>query len=419
MAISTAPNLADLSNSTVSHSTPLPIKQETMLSRYFRDVAPLPVLQPQQEFEMARRVEESEVAVWAELLGCPQLLDALLGLMESRLELPAKELGLLRRRAQSVRARSVVATRRRYEESCQGVAALVRQEDMDRELLDQVIAELRPLARGEVVDQFAGAPVSLRGKAAVKHASRALGLDREARRARQAFIEANLRLVVTIARRFNFGQLPLHDLIQEGNIGLIKAIGRYDYRRGFRFSTYASWWIRHTITRAMADKGGIVRVPVHMQSTFQKVSRTSRELSVKLGRNPTTEEVCRSADIDPERVKKMEAHLPKAVLSLDSKINDDDDDQRRFIELMPEDDEHDAQDTVGDQQVFEHVRQLWHELKPIEADVLSKRFGLKGEREHTLVEIGSSYDLSRERIRQIQEQALTKIRKALVQRKAL
>ena len=418
MALSTAPNFADV-HQMASPSIPLPTKQETMLSRYFRDVAPLPVLQPQQEFEMARQVEDSEVAVWAELLGYPQLLEALLGLLESRLELPAKELGMLRRRAQAVRARSVVATRSHYDESRSEVAKLVRQEDIDRELLDHVIREMRPLARGETSDLFAGAQVNLRGKAIIKHTRSVFSLDRVARKARRAFIEANLRLVVTIARRFNFGQLPLHDLIQEGNIGLIKAIGRYDYRRGFRFSTYASWWIRHTITRAMADKGGIVRVPVHMQSTFQKVSRTSRELSSKLGRQPTTEEVCRSAAIDPERVRKMEAHLPKAVLSLDSKINDDDDDQRRFIELMPEDDDHDAQDTVGNQQVFAQVRQLWSDLKPIEADVLSKRFGLKGEREHTLVEIGSSYDLSRERIRQIQEQALTKIRKALVQRKAL
>jgi RNA polymerase primary sigma factor len=419
MAISTAPQFADFSNHAVSPSTPLPIKQETMLSRYFRDVAPLPVLKPQQEFEMARQVEETERAVWSELLAYPQLVEALLGLLESRLELPAKELGLLRRRAQAVRSRSVVATRSRYEESCKEVAVLVRQEDVDRELLDHVVDELRPLGHGKTGDLFAGAQVNLRGKAVAEHTKSVLALDRAARRARQAFIEANLRLVVTIARRFNFGQLPLHDLIQEGNIGLIKAIGRFDYSRGFRFSTYASWWIRHTITRAMADKGGIVRVPVHMQSTFQKVSRTSRELSSKLGRQPTTEEVCRSAAIDPERVKKMEAHLPKAVLSLDSKINDDDDDQRCFIELMPEDEEHDAQDTVGNQQVFDQVRQLWTDLKPIEADVLSKRFGLKGEREHTLVEIGSNYDLSRERIRQIQEQALTKIRKALVQRKAL
>jgi RNA polymerase primary sigma factor len=280
------------------------------------------------------------------------------------------------------------------------------------------VEELRGLRRGGEHQVYSGLRVDPRGKSFSEYLRRVISLSRSAQRARDAFIEANLRLVVTIARRFNFGQIPFHDLIQEGNIGLIRAVGRFDHRRGFRFSTYASWWIRHAITRAMADKGRLVRVPVHTLSTFQKVARTSRELNTKLGRAPTIEEICSSADLDEGKVKKLQDRVQMQVFSLDSKI-DGEDDPRRFIELMPDNEDRSPSRTVGDQEVFEQVQEIWSELKPIEADVLRRRFGLADGREHTLVEIGQSHNLSRERIRQIQEQALAKIREELQRRKAM
>jgi RNA polymerase primary sigma factor len=236
-------------------------------------------------------------------------------------------------------------------------------------------------------------------------------------RARNRFVQANLRLVVTIARRFNFGHIPFHDLIQEGNIGLIKAVGRFDHRRGFRFSTYASWWIRHAITRAIADKGRLVRVPVHMLSTVQKVARTSRELSTKLGRQPTSEEICTTVSLTSDKVEQIQEHLPTQAFSLDTMVSEDDD--RRFIEMVQDVGSVSPADSIGDQQVYEQVLLILGDLKPIEADVLRKRFGLHDGKEHTLTEIGSTYSLSRERIRQIQEQALGKIRRALRRRNAM
>jgi len=210
--------------------------------------------------------------------------------------------------------------------------------------------------------------------------------------------------------------MPLSDLIQEGNIGLIKAVERFEYSRGFRFSTYASWWIRHAITRAIADKGRLVRVPVHMLSTFQKVARTSRELSAKLGRPPTAEEICFSTALSTEKVAQIQEHLPNQAFSLDSVVSEDDD--RRFIEMVQDEEDSSPADRIGDAQVYDQVELILSDLKPIEADVLRKRFGIDG-KEHTLSEIGSEYALSRERIRQIQEQALGKIRRALMRRNAM
>ena len=145
-------------------------------------------------------------------------------------------------------------------------------------------------------------------------------------------MKANLRLVVSIARRFNHGRLPLADLIQEGNIGLMKAVERYDYRRGFRFSTYASWWIRHAISRALADKGRAVRLPVHMIDAYHRIAKSQRELQSKLERPPTTEEIAAATGIEAEKLEKMRTFLSETPVSLDRPISDED--GRRFIDVL-------------------------------------------------------------------------------------
>jgi RNA polymerase primary sigma factor len=239
-----------------------------------------------------------------------------------------------------------------------------------------------------------------------------------AQHAKNEFVKANLRLVVSIARRFNHGRMPLADLIQEGNIGLIKAVERFDYRRGFRFSTYASWWIRHAISRALADKGRAVRLPVHMIDAYHRVAKSKRELSGKLGRQPTTEEIGEATGIAAAKVEKMRSYLLDQSFSLDRPVSDED--GRRFIDFIqdPSAETSSPVDTLADAAMTTEVRELLSGLKPIEADILRQRFGLDDDKELTLKEIGEKYNLSRERIRQLQEQALQKMRRAL-QRKEL
>jgi RNA polymerase primary sigma factor len=276
-----------------------------------------------------------------------------------------------------------------------------------------VVAEIRAIELG----QHDRPPAGARNKAFAEYARATRVFFARAQRARNEFVKSNLRLVVSIARRFNHGRMPLSDLIQEGNIGLIKAVERYDYRRGYRFSTYASWWIRHSISRALADKGRAVRLPVHMLDAYHKVTRTSRELSSKLGRPPTPEEIGLSTGLPSDKVEKIQSYLLDQSLSLDRSVSDDDD--RRFIELLQDPDGLSPTEKIMEQSVNEQVQEILGDLKPIEADVLRKRFGLAGGREQTLKEIGDSYQLSRERIRQIQEQALAKIRRALQRRNVL
>src|SRR5438045_2596155 len=191
-----------------------------------------------------------------------------------------------------------------------------------------------------------------------------------AKHAKNECVKPNLRLVVSIARRFNHGRLPLADLIQEGNIGLIKAVERYDYRRGYRFSTYASWWIRHAISRALADKGRAVRLPVHMIDAYHRIAKAKRELTAKLGRQPTSEELGAATSIAPVKIEKMRSYLLDQSFSLDRPVSDED--GRRFIDFIqdPNDESASPVDTLADAAMTEEVRHLLQGLKPIEADIL-------------------------------------------------
>lgn len=235
-------------------------------------------------------------------------------------------------------------------------------------------------------------------------------------RARNDFVKANLRLVVSIARRFNYGRMPLGDLIQEGNMGLIKAVERFDYRRGYRFSTYASWWIRHAISRALADKGREVRLPVHMIDAQHRLTKARRMLTGQLGRQPTSEELATATQMPLDKIEKMRSWLLEQSVSIDKPVGDD---EGRVLGEVLEDPDREELSPTQDlewEALTTEVRSMLGELRPIEADILRQRFGLGTEQELTLKEIGDKYNLSRERIRQLQEQALAKMRRALARR---
>ncbi|HZS35434.1 MAG TPA: sigma-70 family RNA polymerase sigma factor [Polyangia bacterium] len=384
----------------------------SFLAMYFRDMARLAVLRPQEEFDSARKIEGLEIALWAHILSFPPMIDHILQVCERTLENSLPEFKTLRklgpRAAQAKLEKAVIKTSER-----------LRALDVDKRILDVVLSELKKIVRGlpgrMVDDKLEFSPKSRVFKNYLRDVARAYN---QAHGAKNEFVKANLRLVVSIARRFNYGRMPLADLIQEGNIGLIKAVERYDYRRGYRFSTYASWWIRHAISRALADKGRAVRLPVHMIDAYHRVAKSKRELSGKLGRQPTSEELGEATGIAAAKIEKMRTFLLDQSFSLDKTISDED--GRKYIDFIqdPNAENHSATDVLVDEAMTSEVRAQLDHLKPIEADILRQRFGLDTDKELTLKEIGEKYNLSRERIRQLQEQALLKMRRAL-QRKDL
>src|SRR5690606_22185975 len=208
------------------------------------------------------------------------------------------------------------------------------------------------------------------------------------------------------------GGLPLTDLIQEGNLGLIKAVTRFDHRRGFRFSTYATWWIRHAIGRALADRGRTVRIPVHVLEANQRSRKATRVLTARLGRNPTDDELAVVAGMEGEQLENTLRRAVGSDVSLDAHLGEAGDRERMEVFQLPADDVTPLDDVMS-RSLNDQVRAILDTLSPIEADVLKRRFGLDGRDEVTLQEIANNYGLSRERIRQIQEKALLKVRKTL------
>lgn len=381
----------------------------TYLSMYFKDMALLDVLRPEEEFTSAREIESLEIMLWEAVLShapaIGRILDAVAEVPDFEMPVEAKT---LRRIAEGRDAKAFARASAR-------AARKLRAADSDHLFIEAALGTIDRMTLG--IGIRGGEVATLGTRAKVNEWLRKVRQsNRAAADARNDFVKANLRLVVSIARRFNHGRMALADLIQEGNLGLIKAVERYDYKRGFRFSTYASWWIRHAISRALADKGREVRLPVHMIDAQHKLTKARRQLTGKLGRQPTTEELAAETNMPADKVEKMRSWLLEQSVSIDKPVGDD---EGRVLGEVLEDPDREVGSPTDELEwsaLTTEVQELLRELRPIEADILRQRFGLGTEQELTLKEIGDKYNLSRERIRQLQEQALQKMRRALSRR---
>jgi len=391
--------------------------RESLLTRYFSEMVTHQVMSPEEELECARALEQAELGHWTALLAFVPIAELILERLVrdvndsddvDRPDIPhAEELQSLVATYRKQKSKLTLGQLKRWNELSTELARRIRLFDREREWLAHAVETAERGGEqhcdGDEKRAFARSAAYVAYIAQVRQtAARRLEV-------KNRFIRANLRLVVSIARRHNHGRMPLDDLIQEGNIGLIKAIDRFDYERGYRFSTYASWWIRHNIARALSDKGRAVRIPVHMLEIIKIAAVAATTIVARTGCEPTLEELAADTGISRQRLLQARESAAATTLSLDRPIGDDE--GRRHIDLLVDKDAVSPFDGVASQNWLAEVQRLLGTLTQIETRIIRWRFGLDGGEELTLRDIGDKYGLSRERIRQLQEQALRKMRK--------
>ena len=244
--------------------------------------------------------------------------------------------------------------------------------------------------------------------AELKEINRRLSIgEAKSRRAKKEMVEANLRLVISIAKKYTNRGLQFLDLIQEGNIGLMKAVDKFEFRRGYKFSTYATWWIRQAITRSIADQARTIRIPVHMIETINKINRVQRQMLQEMGREPTPEELGERLEMPEDKVRKV-LKIAKEPISMETPIGDDED--SHLGDFIEDTNQESPIDSATEEGLIEATRSVLSGLTARESKVLRMRFGIDMNADHTLEEVGKQFDVTRERIRQIEAKALRKLR---------
>jgi RNA polymerase primary sigma factor len=426
---------------------------------YLKEIGKVPLLTAAQEVQIGRRIEAGQIALRRTLVAIPMAVEGLLEIGDKlrRGEMSADDVIVLpeggeleakairptvlaferirrlerkiARLEESLKARRRSAT---YRKSTATAIAVAREAIQDvvagmtlkPALIDELVAQVRrrweqisELDRGNRRSHNPAAARELRlleKRAGLprKHLGPLLEQidrnDRTVRQAKRELMEANLRLVVSVAKRYLGSDLSLLDLVQEGNIGLMKAVDRFQYRRGFKFSTYATWWIRQAITRAIADHSRTIRIPVHMVETLNRISRVNRNLVNEIGREPTPEELAQRTGVPAKKVRLI-LESSRKPLSLETPIGED----SELGDFLEDKSAGSPNESLLNQDLTTQVERALSMLSPKEKEILRLRFGIGEEGEHTLEEVGKRFEVTRERIRQIEAKALRKLRHPL------
>ena len=386
------------------------------------------VLTPEQEKSLAVEIVERRVTCWKALLSYPPFVEAIVEVLGPKLEddevedIPRAELATILTCSRAFRDRETKSNRETFQLAQLALAEALADIDRDGKYADMLGADL------EAVDanrrECVTLPVTFPPKGSrpfARYIQRVRGSNQALRYAKNKFVKANLRLVVTVARRFDHGAMPLQDLVQEGNIGLMKAVDRFDHLRGYRFSTYATWWIRHAISRAIANKGRTIRLPAHVSADLQRLGRVIRELEAKTGETPDTQALVKASGLSESRVLKLRKLTLDGAVSLDAPTSEDD--GRGMLARLEDDSTPAVGDLLEQESLNGQLYDSLHNLPPIEFDILRRRYGISvGSCEAqeiepmTLRQLGERHSLSRERIRQLQERALGKLRREFADR---
>ena len=371
------------------------------LAAFIRDVSRVDLLDAKGEQRIAREIEAREIELWEHLLSfTPALALVYQSARGAGNDEATAALRAFKRATAGKKARSP----EQQHEAAHRAAEAIRAHDRDRHVIDAVFAA--------ALDE-AARPAGATPEAFSAWRERIRATAHQAAQARKSFIEANLRLVFMVASQYAQYGVPLADLIQEGSLGLMTAVDRFDYRRGLRFSTYAVWWIRHMVRRAVANKSRMVRVPVYLLESKQQLERIRTELTAEHGRPPTEEELAEATGYPASRLEAIRSLGSGREISLDQGVGEDESQPRLDIFRDPHEEEtrSPVQELSMRTQVA-RLQSLFDRLSTQEADILRKRFALDEDHEWTLREIAQRYGVSRERIRQLQNRALSKLRKA-------